>query len=121
MTQQQIDNQLTAESLVLRHAPGRTIAFVAAIFAVMFFVGYEAAQTPMGIWWAWNLLVCAVLASIGLTVTFNAVRGVPLLQTSNSGIAINGPLGRMFVGWPDTAEFSEGTFVWWLRIRLREG
>jgi hypothetical protein len=42
------------------------------------------------------------------------------LQTSEAGIAINNPWGRMFVRWPDTAEFSAGNFRW-VRIRLREG
>jgi hypothetical protein len=52
---------------------------------------------------------------------FDTVRGVPLLQTSDSGISINSFLGHMFVRWSDTAGFTEGIFPWWLRIRQREG
>jgi hypothetical protein len=122
MTQQQIDGQFSAESLVLRPTRGRTIAFVAAVLAASLFVGYDAAHhTPIGIWWALELLICAVLAYAGLTAAFDAVRGAPLLQTSDHGISINSFLGHMFVRWPDTTGFSEGTFSWWLRISQREG
>jgi hypothetical protein len=121
MTQEQIDNQLAPDSLVLPHQSGRAIAFVAAIFALTIAIGYQSAHTPMGIWRVGELLACAGLIYIGLVVAFDAVRGVPLLQTSDSGIVINGPVGRMFVGWSDTVAFSEGNFEWWLRIRQREG
>jgi hypothetical protein len=122
MTQQLIDGQLSAESLVLRPSRGRTIAFVAAILALSLFVGYDAMHyTPIGMLWAFQLLTCAVLAYAGLAAAFDAVRGVPLLQTSDDGISINSFLGHMFVRWPDTTGFTEGTFFWWLRISQREG
>jgi hypothetical protein len=121
MTQQQIDGQLTAESLVLYPTRGRTIAFAAVVLVASLFLGYQAAHAPMGIWWACNLLVCALLAYMGLAAAFDTVRGVPLLQTSDSGISINSFLGHLFVRWPDTVGFTEGIFPWWLRIRQRDG
>jgi hypothetical protein len=121
MTQQQIDDQLATEGFVVPHVRGYAFAFAAVAFAAAILVGYTAAQNPMGIWWAWGLLAGAALAYIGAAVAFDAARGVPLLRASNSGLAINSPLGRMFVAWPDTEEFTQGVFDWWLRIRLREG
>jgi hypothetical protein len=118
---QPIDNQLVAESLVLPHLRNRTFAIAAAMLGAAILVGIDIARTPIGFWWVWGLLVGAALAYVGLALAFDAARGVPLLRASDSGIAINSPLGRMFVGWPDTAEFSQGIFDFWLRIRLREG
>jgi hypothetical protein len=121
MTQQPIDDQLATGSLVVPHIRGHAVAFVAVVLAAAIFVGYAAAQNPMGIWWAVGLLAVALFAYSGLVVAFDAARGVPLLRASDSGVAINSPLGRMFVAWLDTEEFTQGVFDWWLRIRLREG
>jgi hypothetical protein len=121
MVQSKFDDQLADGSFVLPHAFGRTATFIAVVFAAGAFVMFFGMRSPMGFWWAWSFLIGACLVYLALVVALQAVRRLPLLQASKSGIAINGPLGRMFVYWPDTVKFAEGTNPLWLRIHLREG
>ena len=121
MTQSKFDDQLAGGSFVLPHAPIRTATFIAVVLAAGAFVVFESIQKPVGLWWALGFLIGTYLAYLALVVAVQAIRRVPLLQASKCGIAINGPLGRMFVCWPDTVKFAEGTTPLWLRIYLREG
>jgi hypothetical protein len=118
----EIESQLGAGYVVLRHAPGRTAAFVAIVLAWALYFGFHVVLRPAGILWldALGALLAAALALTGIVVAVQAVRGIPLLQASESGIAIKSPWGSMFVRWQDVAEFSAGNFRW-LRIRLRDG
>ena len=122
MAQSEIENQPPAGDVVLRHTPGRTVAFVAILLVWAVYIGLHLVFHPARILWldALGGLAAAVLAYTGLAVAAQAVRGVPLLHMSEAGIAINNPWGRMFVRWTDTADFSAGNFRW-VRIRLREG
>ncbi len=122
MAQSEIENQPPAGNVVLRHTPGRTVAFVAIVLVWAVYLGLHPVFHPGGILWldALGALAAAALAYSGLAVAAQAIRGVPLLQMSEAGIAINNPWGRMFVRWTDTADFSAGNFRW-VRIRLREG
>jgi hypothetical protein len=121
----EIENQLGGGHLVLRHSPVLTAVFVAVvlIFAVSF--GLQAVQAVLcpsgmlGRFHAFGGLVAAFLAYTGFVVAVQAVRGIPLLEASEAGIAINSPWSAMFVRWRDVAEFSADSP--WLRIRLREG
>jgi hypothetical protein len=98
------------------------VAFVAYLFVWALTIGLQAVPHLNGMLWygAIGCLLGAGLAYSGLVVAVQAIRGVPLLETSDAGIAINSPWGRMFVRWSDTSEFSAGNYRW-LKIRLREG
>jgi len=122
MTQMEISPSPVAGNLVLRHAPGRTAAFVAIVFVWALTIGLQAVPHLNGILWygAIGCLLGTALAYAGVVVAVQAIRGVPLLEASDAGIAINSPWGRMFVRWSDTSEFSAGNYRW-LKIRLREG
>jgi hypothetical protein len=121
----EIENQLGAGHLVLRHAPGRTVAFVVIVLISAVFFGLQAAEAvlcPSGIlgWFdAFGGLIAAFLAYTGFVVAVQAVRGIPLLEASEAGIAINSPWSTMFVHWRDAAGFYADSP--WLRIRLRKG
>jgi hypothetical protein len=122
MAPSEIENQLGAGHLVLRHAPGRTVAFVAIVLFWAIFFGLQVALRPSGILWLDVLggFIAAFLAYTGIVVAAQAVRGIPLLEASETGIAINSPWGAMFVHWRDAGEFSAYSYRW-LRINLREG
>jgi hypothetical protein len=122
MALSEIENQLGAGHVVLRHAPGRTVAFVAVVFTWAFFFAIQVVLHPAGILWldAFGGLLAAALVYVGFVVIIQAVRGIPLLEASADGVTINSPWGPMFVRWRDAAEFSAGNFRW-LRIRLRGG
>jgi hypothetical protein len=122
MTQSEIENEPPGGKVVLRHTPGRTVAFVAFVLVWAVYIGFHLVFHQSRILWldALGGLAGAALAYTGLAVAAQAVRGVPVLQMSEAGIAINHPWGRMFVRWTDTADFSAGNFRW-VRIRLREG
>jgi hypothetical protein len=121
----EIESQLGAGHLVLRHAPGRTVAFVVVVLIFVVSFGLQAVQAllwPSGIlgrYDAFGGLIAAFLAYTGLVVAVQAVRRIPLLEASEAGIAINHPWSAMFVHWRDAAEFSADSP--WLRIRLHEG
>jgi hypothetical protein len=122
MTQMEISHPPATGNLVLRHAPGRTVAFVAIVFVWALTFELQAVPHLNGMLWygAIGCLLGAALAYAGVVVAVQAVRGVPLLEASDAGIAISSPWGRMFVRWSDTSEFSAGNYRW-LKIRLREG
>ena len=117
MALSEIENQLGAGHVVFRHARGRTIVFVAIvlIWARSFLVWHPIVWLDV-----LGGLIAAFLAYTGIIVAVQAVRGTPLLEASETGIAINTPWGAMFIHWRDAAEFSAGKYRW-LRIRLREG
>jgi hypothetical protein len=116
MAPRAIENQLGAGHIVLRHAPGRTVVFV----AVVLIWARSLVWHPAGWLDVFGGVIAAFLAYTGIVVALQAVRGIPPLETSETGIAINSPWGAMFLHWRDTAEFSPGNYRW-LRIRLREG
>jgi hypothetical protein len=122
MAPSEIENQPGAGQLVLRHAPGRTVAFVAIVLFWAVFFGLQVALRPSGILWldALGGLIAAFLAYTGIVVAVQAVRDIPLLEASETGIAINSPWGAMFVHWRDAGEFSAYSYRS-LRINLREG
>ena len=117
MALSEIENQLSAGHVVFRHARGRTVVFVAIvlIWARSFLVWHPIVWLDV-----LGGLIAAFLACTGIIVAVQAVRGTPLLEASETGIAINTPWGAMFLHWRDAAEFSAGKYRW-LRIRLREG
>jgi hypothetical protein len=121
MTPMEISRQ-PAPRFVLRHAPRRTVAFVAIDLAWALMFGLHAVLPPTGPPWsdALGCLLGAALAYFAMVVAVQAVRGNPVLEASDAGIAINSPWGRMFVRWSETSEFSAGRYRW-LQIRLREG
>jgi len=121
MTPMEISRQ-PAPRFVLRHAPRRTVAFVAIDLAWALMFGLHAVLPPTGPPWsdALGCLLGAALAYFAMVVAVQGVRGNPVLEASNAGIAINSPWGRMFVRWSETSEFSAGRYRW-LQIRLREG
>jgi PH (Pleckstrin Homology) domain-containing protein len=122
MAQKEISHSPVAGNLLLRHAPGRTVAFVAIVFAWALIFGLQTVSRPSGMRWfdALGCLLSIALAYAGVVVAVQAIRGTPLLEASDAGIAVNSPWGRMFVRWSDTSEFSAGNYRW-LRIHLREG
>lgn len=122
MVKSEIESPPPARNVVFRHAPGRTVVFVAVTFAWVAWFGLQPTLDRMGPSRLAALVVAcaAAMAYIGLAVAVQSIRGIPLLQASEAGIAINNPWGRMLVRWPDTEEFSVGSFRG-LRIRLREG
>jgi hypothetical protein len=122
MVLSEIENQLGAGHLVLRHSPIRSVVFVAIVLTWALYLGLHVVLRPAGILWldAFGGLGAVALAHMGFVVVVQSVRGIPILQATEGGIAINSLWGPMFVRWGDTAEFSAGNFRW-LRIRLREG
>jgi len=121
MALSEIENQLGADHIVLRHACGRTIAFAAAVLTWALALGLMVVLPPAGRWWhdAFYGSAAAVLAYVGFVVAVQAVRGIALLEASESGIAINSRWGPISMRWRDVAEFSAGDYH--IEIRLREG
>jgi hypothetical protein len=120
MASSEIENKLAAGHVVLRYAPGRAVAFVTIVLTWALSFGVNVLRAR-GILWldALDGLAAATLAYTGFVVAVQAVRGIPLLQASEGGIAINSLSGPMFVRWRDAAEFSAGNYQS-LGIRLRE-
>ena len=106
MALSEIENQLGADHIVLRHACGRTIAFAAAVLTWALALGLMVVLPPAGRWWhdAFYGSAAAVLAYVGFVVAVQAVRGIALLEASESGIAINSRWGPISMRWRDVAE-----------------
>lgn len=132
MALSEIENQLDAGHIVLRHAPGRAVKSVVILLTCI--VALLFTLRPAGTLWGDafgglvgalaytdEVLIAAYLAYTCFIVVVQTVRGIPLLEASEGGIAINSSWGPMFVHWRDVAELSAGVFVRRLRIRLREG
>jgi hypothetical protein len=116
----EIEHQLGAGHLVICHAPGRTVGFVAIVLTWALSFGVSVLRARWVLWLdALDGLAAATLAYTGFVVAVQAVRGIPLLQASEGGIAINSLSGPMFVQWRDVAEFSAGNYQS-LGIHLRE-
>jgi hypothetical protein len=119
MPKADIANQLTAGNSVLRHNPGRTIAFaslhLAAAAAVGFLVVHDRTRRAFE-----GGVAGFGIGYLGLVAAFRAFRGVPVLRASEPGIWINALWGgRIFVSWPDTLEFAPRFYS--VTIRLRAG
>ena len=117
-------NTNATQNLVVRHSPGRTVAFVTIAIGWAMAQGLRLAfHSPgqrLGVLDALGVLLVAILGYVSLMVTIQSVSGVPVLQTSDDGISIYNPWGTMFVRWSDIAGFSPGKFRW-LRILLKDG
>src|SRR5579862_4948952 len=121
MAQPEIESQPPAGNAAFRHGPGRTVLLVAGMLAWAAFFGYRVTRHPETLWFTALVVLCgASMAYTVLAVVIQSVRGIPLLQASEAGIAINDPCGRMLVRWPDAEEFSIATSRG-ITIRLREG
>jgi hypothetical protein len=118
----EIEDQLGAGHVVVRHARGRTVALVAIFLTWALIIGLQIISRPATILWldAFGGLLAAALAYRGFVVVVQAVRGIPLLEASEGGIAINSAWGPMFVPWRDAAEFSASNSRG-LLTHLREG
>jgi Bacterial PH domain len=117
-------NTNAAQNFVVRHWPGRTLAFLTIAVGWAVAQGYRLAFHPPGHWFglldALGVLLVAMLGYVSLMIAIQSVCGVPVLQTSDDGILVYNPWGTMAVRWSDIAGFSPGNFRW-LRILLKDG
>jgi hypothetical protein len=109
--------------LVLRHSILRSIAFIAIVLGWTAFELRHAmsdSPAPLAFWLhAMGGMVAVILGYVGIMTAIQAVRNIPVLQTSAKGILVCNPWGPMFVRWTDITTFEPGKFRW-LRIRLRD-
>jgi hypothetical protein len=117
-------NTNATQDFVVRHSPGRTVAFLTVAVGWAVAQGFRLAFHPPGQWFglldALGVLLVAILGYVSLMVTVQSVCDVPVLQTSDDGLSVYNPWGTMFVRWSDIAGFSPGNFRW-LRILLKDG
>lgn len=112
------------QHIVLRHSLVRTIVFVVIV------LGWAAIQVrhlisdPAGQGMLWLQLlagiVAVILGYVGAMAALQAVADLPVLLTTEHGVAAYNPWGPIFIRWSDIATFEPGNFRW-LRIRLRDG